>query len=144
MSERTRNILIAIIRVATIIGVAIWAAILFILASSAGASPFHHGARQKYVRQVYKELASYAIILGDYQAHPPDDSTEQEDSMYVTRGECDIVIVEERVQRYAHGDIAKEAVEEALKNLARDIEDTPVPMEHRWRRACYRPEPCTD
>lgn len=111
----------------------IWVAWVLVMLASAPKAPalgLHRNARARYVRQVYYDLQKYGLMLGAYAAHPPDGSTAQEDAMYVTRGECDIVIVEEKLARYAHQYGEKADVESALKNLARDIEDAPVPNDH--------------
>lgn len=108
--------------------VAIWVLMLSILTLPANALGWP-SARSRYIRQVYHDINSYGLILGAYAKHPPAGSTGQEDAMYVIRGEADIVIVEEKLARYAKRDAERADVEDALRQLARDIEDVPAENE---------------
>lgn len=111
--------------------VALW--LIFLDLSLPANALLFHNARRAYVKHVLQELKEYGAIVGQYQAHPPQASTEAEDAMYVTRAQWDMVLVEDRLRQYASSgeESDKHAVEGCLKQLERDIEDVPAYDDNR-------------
>ena len=85
----------------------------------------HPSAKSSLIKSTEKGIKDAALYLGEYSANPPAFTTTRADSAYVLRGEEDIVIVEEALQFYKHGQCGSELVIRALKQLQRDLEDIP-------------------
>jgi hypothetical protein len=93
---------------------------LFTLSLTAQAKP-----NKQLIKAAEKEMELAAAYLGDYSIHPPVLTTAAADTAYITRGEEDIVIVEEALQFYKHGQVGQDVVFRAIKQLQRDLEDLP-------------------
>ncbi len=91
------------------------AAAVSLLPTAASASP-----RNAYVAEVNHELRQAAHHLGTCPV------ANEAGSLYVTRGELDIMLVRAALRRYQHGHALQQAVAALLRQLSRDIEDVPT------------------